>query len=232
MGTVLTRIDAMPRAEFHHDLQALQDDLLVLGSMVEKAIQRSLVALRNRDRIMAEEIVRDDDIIDDKQEEIEERCIDLIATQQPMAVDLRVLVTVIHLGIELERMGDYAEGIAKIALMMGDEPPLKPLIDIPRMADMASDMLRRSLDAFVDRDVNSSMMVRQDDDVIDALYEQVYRELLTFMLGDPTVIRRATYLLWAAHNIERIADRTTNIAESVIYMVTGARTGEVSVRAN
>ena len=232
MGTVLTRIDAMPRAEFHHDLQALQDDLLVLGSMVEKAIQRSLVALRNRDRIMAEEIVRDDDIIDDKQEEIEERCIDLIATQQPMAVDLRVLVTVIHLGIELERMGDYAEGIAKIALMMGDEPPLKPLIDIPRMADMASDMLRRSLDAFVDRDVNSSMMVRQDDDVIDALYEQVYRELLTFMLGDPTVIRRATYLLWAAHNIERIADRTTNIAESVIYMVTGARTGEVPVRAN
>ena len=232
MGTVLTRIDAMPRAEFHHDLQALQDDLLVLGSMVEKTIQRSLVALRNRDRIMAEEIVRDDDIIDDKQEEIEERCIDLIATQQPMAVDLRVLVTVIHLGIELERMGDYAEGIAKIALMMGDEPPLKPLIDIPRMADMASDMLRRSLDAFVDRDVDSSMMVRQDDDVIDALYEQVYRELLTFMLGDPTVIRRATYLLWAAHNIERIADRTTNIAESVIYMVTGARTGEVSVRAN
>ncbi len=223
MGTVLTRIDAMPRAEFHHDLQALQDDLLVLGSMVEKAIQRSLVALRNRDRIMAEEIVRDDDIIDDKQEEIEERCIDLIATQQPMAVDLRVLVTVIHLGIELERMGDYAEGIAKIALMMGDEPPLKPLIDIPRMADMASDMLRRSLDAFVDRDVDSSMMVRQDDDVIDALYEQVYRELLTFMLGDPTVIRRATYLLWAAHNIERIADRTTNIAENVIYMVTGER---------
>ncbi len=213
----------MPRAEFHHDLQALQDDLLVLGSMVEKAIQRSLVALRNRDRIMAEEIVRDDDIIDDKQEEIEERCIDLIATQQPMAVDLRVLVTVIHLGIELERMGDYAEGIAKIALMMGDEPPLKPLIDIPRMADMASDMLRRSLDAFVDRDVDSSMMVRQDDDVIDALYEQVYRELLTFMLGDPTVIRRATYLLWAAHNIERIADRTTNIAENVIYMVTGER---------
>ncbi len=222
----------MPRAEFHHDLQALQDDLLVLGSMVEKAIQRSLVALRNRDRIMAEEVVRDDDIIDDKQEEIEERCIDLIATQQPMAVDLRVLVTVIHLGIELERMGDYAEGIAKISLMMGDEPPLKPLIDIPRMADMASDMLRRSLDAFVDRDVDSSMMVRQDDDVIDALYEQVYRELLTFMLGDPTVIRRATYLLWAAHNIERIADRTTNIAESVIYMVTGARTDEVPVRAN
>jgi phosphate transport system protein len=128
-----------------------------------------------------------------------------------------------HLAGELERMGDYAEGIAKISLMMGDEPPLKPLIDIPRMATMASDMLRRSLDAFVNRDVVSSMVVRNDDDEIDALYEQVYRELLTFMLGDPTVIRRATYLLWAAHNIERIADRTTNIAENVIYMVTGER---------
>ena len=214
----------MPRAEFDRDLQIVQDELLMMGSMVEKAIERSLDALKNRDRLMAEEVVRDDDIIDDKQYEIEEKCIDLIATQQPMAVDLRTLVTVMHLAGELERMGDYAEGIAKISLMMGDEPPLKPLIDIPRMASMASDMLRRSLDAFVNRDVVSSMVVRNDDDEIDSLYEQVYRELLTFMLGDPTVIRRATYLLWAAHNIERIADRTTNIAENVIYMVTGERT--------
>ena len=218
----------MPRAEFDRDLQMVQDDLLMLGSMVEKAIGRSLDALKNRDLAMAEEVVREDDFIDDKQVEIEERCIDLIATQQPMAVDLRILVTVIHLASELERMGDYAEGIAKICLMMGDEPPLKPLIDIPRMADMASDMLRRSIDAFINRDVVSSMVVRMDDDEIDALYEQVYRELLTFMLGDPTVIRRATYLLWAAHNIERIADRTTNIAENVIYMVTGERTDEVA----
>ena len=213
----------MPRAEFDRDLRIVQDELLMMGSMVEKAIGRSLEALKNRDLLMAEEVVRDDDIIDDKQYEIEEKCIDLIATQQPMAVDLRTLVTVMHLAGELERMGDYAEGIAKISLMMGDEPPLKPLIDIPRMANMASDMLRRSLDAFVNRDVVSSIVVRNDDDEIDALYEQVYRELLTFMLGDPTVIRRATYLLWAAHNIERIADRTTNIAENVIYMVTGER---------
>ncbi len=213
----------MPRAEFDRDLRIVQDELLMMGSMVEKAIGHSLEALKNRDLLMAEEVVRDDDIIDDKQYEIEEKCIDLIATQQPMAVDLRTIVTVMHLAGELERMGDYAEGIAKISLMMGDEPPLKPLIDIPRMATMASDMLRRSLDAFVNRDVVSSMVVRNDDDEIDALYEQVYRELLTFMLGDPTVIRRATYLLWAAHNIERIADRTTNIAENVIYMVTGER---------
>lgn len=221
----------MPRAEFDRALQLVQDDLLMMGSMVEKAIGRSVDALRNRDLLMADDVVREDDIIDDKQDEIEEKCIDLIATQQPMAVDLRVLVTVMHLASELERMGDYAEGIAKICRMMGDEPPLKPLIDIPRMADLATDMLRRSLDAFVNRDVVSSLAVRKDDDEIDALYEQVYRELLTFMLGDPTVIRRATYLLWAAHNIERIADRATNIAENVIYMVTGERYGEISTPA-
>lgn len=211
----------MPRTDYDRDLRMLQDELLLMGNMVEKAIARSLDALRNRDIAMANEVIREDDIIDRKQNEIEERCIDLIATQQPLAGDLRILITVLHLCSELERMGDYAEGIAKISVMMGDEPPLKPLIDIPRMAHKASDMVRRSLDAFINRDVVSSMAVQSDDDEIDALYEQVYRELLTYMLGDPSVIRRATYLLWAAHNIERIADRTTNIAERVIYMVTG-----------
>lgn len=211
----------MPRTDYDRDLRMLQDELLLMGNMVEKAIARSLDALRNRDLAMANEVIREDDIIDRKQNEIEERCIDLIATQQPLAGDLRILITVLHLCVELERMGDYAEGIAKISVMMGDEPPLKPLIDIPRMAHKASDMVRRSLDAFINRDVVSSMAVQSDDDEIDALYEQVYRELLTYMLGDPSVIRRATYLLWAAHNIERIADRTTNIAERVIYMVTG-----------
>lgn len=211
----------MPRTDYDRDLRMLQDELLLMGNMVEKAIARALDALRNRDLAMANEVIREDDIIDRKQNEIEERCIDLIATQQPLAGDLRILITVLHLCSELERMGDYAEGIAKISVMMGDEPPLKPLIDIPRMAQKASDMVRRSLDAFINRDVVSSMTVQSDDDEIDALYEQVYRELLTYMLGDPSVIRRATYLLWAAHNIERIADRTTNIAERVIYMVTG-----------
>lgn len=211
----------MPRSDYDRDLRMLQDELLLMGNMVEKAIARALDALRNRDLAMANEVIREDDIIDRKQNEIEERCIDLIATQQPLAGDLRILITVLHLCSELERMGDYAEGIAKISVMMGDEPPLKPLIDIPRMAQKASDMVRRSLDAFINRDVVSSMAVQSDDDEIDALYEQVYRELLTYMLGDPSVIRRATYLLWAAHNIERIADRTTNIAERVIYMVTG-----------
>ncbi len=213
----------MPRAEFSRDLRVLQDELLVLANMVEKAIARSLDALKNRDLALSEEVVRDDDVIDRKRMELEERCIDLIATQQPLAGDLRVLITVLHMSVELERMGDYAEGIAKISLMMGNEPPLKPLIDIPRMADKATDMLRRSLDAFVNRDVELANAVCNDDDEVDALYEQVYRELLTYMMASPAVIQRATFLLWVAHDLERIADRTTNIAEHVIYMVTGDR---------
>ena len=213
----------MPRAEFSRDLRVLQDELLVLANMVEKAIARSLDALKNRDLALSEEVVRDDDVIDRKRMELEERCIDLIATQQPLAGDLRVLITVLHMSVELERMGDYAEGIAKISLMMGNEPPLKPLIDIPRMADKATDMLRRSLDAFVNRDVELANAVCEDDDEVDALYEQVYRELLTYMMASPAVIQRATFLLWVAHDLERIADRTTNIAEHVIYMVTGDR---------
>ncbi len=223
-----------PRAEFDRDLRALQDELLALGGMVEKAIAKSLDALKNRDRELAAEVVREDDIVDRMRFALEEKCIDLIATQrllrgtyaftvlqQPLAGDLRILVTVLHVSVELERIGDYAEGIAKISLLMGDEPPLKPLIDIPRMADRAMDMLRRSLDAFVDRDTDASQQICDDDDEVDALYEQVYRELLTYMLSDPGAIRRATYLLWVAHDLERIADRTTNIAERVIFLVTG-----------
>ena len=122
---------------------------------------------------------------------------------------------------ELERMGDYAEGIAKISVSMGNLPPLKPLIDIPRMAGKSVDMLRRSTQAFVNRDVESATAVLLADDEVDDIYEQVYRELLTYMMADPSTIQRATYLLWVAHDLERVADRTTNIAERVIYLVTG-----------
>ena len=211
----------MPRTDFDKDLKALQDELLLLGSMVEKAVARALDALKRRDLEASREVVAEDDIIDHMRFQLEERCIDLIATQQPLAGDLRILITVLHVAVELERIGDYAEGIAKISLLMGDEPPLKPLIDIPRMADKAADMLRRSLDSFVNRDVIGAMSVCNDDDEVDDLYDQVYRELLTYMASDPTTIRRATYLLWVAHDLERIADRTTNIAERVIYLVTG-----------
>ena len=220
----------MPRTDFDRDLRMLQDELLLLGSMVEKAIAKAMDALKRRDPEASNEVIKQDDIIDQKQVELEERCIDLIATQQPLAGDLRILLTVLHVAMELERIGDYAEGIAKISLLIGDEPPLKPLRDIPRMAEKASDMLRRSLDALVNRDVVGSMAVWSDDDEIDELYEQVFQELLTFMMADPSTIRRATYLLWVAHDLERIADRTTNIAERVIYLVTG-KVSDINVSA-
>ena len=220
----------MPRTDFDRDLRMLQDELLLLGSMVEKAIARAMDALKRRDPEASNEVIKQDDIIDQKQVELEERCVDLIATQQPLAGDLRILLTVLHVAMELERIGDYAEGIAKISLLIGDEPPLKPLLDIPRMAEKASDMLRRSLDALVNRDVVGSMAVWSDDDEMDELYEQVFQELLTFMMADPSTIRRATYLLWVAHDLERIADRTTNIAERVIYLVTG-KVSDINVTA-
>jgi phosphate transport system protein len=166
-------------------------------------------------------VVREDDFIDQKRFEIEERCIDIIATQQPIARDLRTIIALLHITQELERMGDYAEGIAKISIMMGDTPLLKPLIDIPRMADKSTQMLRKSLEALSDRDVVKAQQVCNDDDEVDALYDQVYRELLLYMIQDPQTIQRATWLLWAAHDLERIADRATNIAERVIYSVTG-----------
>ncbi len=213
----------MPRTIFEQELTTLQDDLLVMGSMVEKALAKAMDALRNRDMQAAREVVRDDDIIDDKQVEIEDRCIHVIATQTPVAGDLRYLLAVLHIGTELERMADYAEGIGKISLMMGDEPPLKPLIDIPRMADKTMDMMRRSLDALVERDIVLAHQVRDDDDEVDALYDQVFRELLTYMIEDPKTIKRATYLIWVAHDLERVADRATNIAEQVLFLVTGSK---------
>jgi len=202
-------------------LRMLQDEVRTMGSMVEKAIARALDALTRRDLEAASQVIREDDYIDRKRFDIEEQCIDLIATQQPMARDLRTLISMLHITEELERMGDYAEGIARINLMMGDEPLLKPLIDIPRMAEKATSMLHRSLEALVNRDTVTALQVCNDDDDVDNLYDQVYNELLLYMIQDPKTIKRATYLLWVAHDLERIADRATNIAERVVYLVTG-----------
>ena len=209
------------RARFDHALRGLQDEVLVLGSMVDKAIERSIEALRQLDQQAAREIIQDDLTINHKRFQIEEQAIELIATQQPMARDLRRIVAVLNIIVELERIGDYAEGIAKIVLLHGEQSLLKPLIDIPRMADRARDMLRRSLDAFVERDAEAAKQIAAEDDEVDALYDQVYRELLTFMLGDPRTIDRATWLIWVSHNLERIADRVTNICERVVYEVSG-----------
>jgi phosphate transport system protein len=209
------------RSAFEREMQLLEDDLLLEGSMVEKQIERAMVALRNLDFDLARRVIEQDSEIDHLRYQIEERAIHLIATQQPMATDLRVIIAALSMIVDLERMGDHAEGIAKIALMHGDMPLLKPLVDLPRMAEIASGMLRRALDAFVAKDVDAARRVIDEDDEIDTLYDQVYRELLTYMLNDTRTIDRATWLLWAAHNLERIADRATNIAERVVFLVTG-----------
>jgi phosphate transport system protein len=209
------------RTAFHKKLREIQDDVLAMGSMVSKAMLRSIDALKKRDLDLAHQIVTDDKKVNQKRFEIEEKCIELIATQQPMASDLRIILAVLNIVSEVERIGDYAEGIAKIAIMIGDEPPLKPLIDIPRMAEQTVDMLRRSLDAFVNRDAEAAKKISAEDDTIDQLYDQVFRELLTFMAEDPKTITRATRLIWVAHNLERSADRVTNICERVVFVVTG-----------
>ena len=211
----------MPRVDYDRELRALQDDLLMLGSMVEKAIIKAVDALKRRDVETSKQVISEDDAIDELRFKLEDKCVEIIATQQPIAKDLRVVFSILHMAVELERMGDYAEGIAKIGIMIGQEPPLKPLIDIPIMADKAVSLLRRSLNAFLNRDVEEAKKVCKDDDDVDNLYDQVYRELLLFMIQDPKTIQRATYLLWVAHDLERTADRATNIAERVIYMVTG-----------
>jgi len=193
----------------------------VMADMVETAIKRSLEALKGRDVELARQVIADDVKINQKRYDAEERCLELIATQQPLASDLRTIVAVLHMIVDLERMGDHAEGIAKIAVILGDEPPLKPYVDLPRMADIASEMLRESLEAFKHRDAEQARAIIDRDDEVDALYDQVYRELLTDMIGDPRTIERATYLIWVAHNLERIADRVTNICERVVFLVTG-----------
>jgi len=209
------------RTVFHKKLREIQDDILAMGSMVEKATSRSIEALKNRDLEMAQQIIADDQKINRKRFEIEEKCVQLIATQQPIASDLRAIICVLNIITEIERIGDHAEGIAKIVILIGDEPPLKPLIDIPRMAEKVNDMLHRSLDALISRDADVAKQIVGEDDEVDNLYDQVFRELLVFMAEDPKTITRATRLIWVAHNLERSADRVTNICERVVYLVTG-----------
>ena len=211
----------MPRESFTQELDYLQDEVVALASMVEKAIHRSVDILKRRDLEGAEQLINDDVKINERRFQIENKCIELIATQQPMAGDLRVIVTILNLITDLERIADYAGGIAKITLMLGDEPLVKPLIDIPRMAEKTECMLRESIKAFIERDVEKAKQICLKDDEVDLLYEQIYRELISYMLESPKVITRATRLLWVAHNLERAADRVTNICERVIFTVTG-----------
>ncbi len=204
-----------------NQLRERKDEVLAMGELVQRALARSIEALQKRDMAMAHQIMADDRQINQKRFDIENQCIEFIATRQPVATDLRIIVAILNIATELERIGDYAEGIAKIVIMIGDEPPLKPLIDIPRMADITIGMVRDSLKSFVESDAKMAHQVVSVDNSVDSLYDQVFRELLTFMMADPKTINRATRLIWVAHNLERAADRATNICERVIYTITG-----------
>ena len=211
----------MVRKTFDRELRRLEDSVLVMGSMVEKALLDSVECLKQRDLEGSKRIIEGDLEINAKRFATENDILVLIATQQPMASDLRNLAAMLEVATELERIGDYAKGISKINLMIGEDELIKPLVDIPRMATKARDMLHRALDAFVRRDIELARAIPLEDDEVDALYNQVNRELLTYIMSDPTKIEQANQLLWAAHNLERAADRVTNICERVIFTVTG-----------
>jgi phosphate transport system protein len=210
-----------PRETLDRTIRELLDEILVLGSMVEQALLKSVDALKRQDLILAQRIYDGDLRINSKRFDIENEAMVLIATQQPMARDLRILASVLDVATELERIGDYAKGIANICLMLGKEAPIKPLVDIPYMAQLSSDMLHRGLTAFVEADAETARQIPLEDDLVDGLYNQVFRELITFMISDPSTIDRANFLLWAAHNLERAADRVINICERTIYIATG-----------
>jgi phosphate transport system protein len=209
------------RKTFETEIQQLKDDLLLLGSMVEQAILNSVDALKKRDVAASRRVHDTDSQINAKRYAIEEQVMVVIATQPPMAHDLRLLASILEVAGELERMGDYAKGIATVNIRMGEQPLLKPLIDVPRMAQKAADMLHRALTAFVNEDADAARAIPVEDDEVDALYDQVYHELMLFVIQDARVIERANWLLWVAHNLERVADRVTNICERTIFVVTG-----------
>lgn len=197
------------------------DELLAMGSQVGSALDQAVESLVKRDFEKSRLVIAEDWHINARYYDIEQGCVNLIATQQPMAVDLRMLTSMISVSAELERIADYGKGIAKINLLIGEEPLMKRLVDIPTMAKNAQWMLHRSLVAFSRKDVDLAREVPLEDDAIDELYQQVYRELITHMLENPQYINQANYLLWVAHNLERAADRCTNICQRVVYMVTG-----------
>jgi phosphate transport system protein len=213
--------DRGPRATLDQETRAINDDLLRIQKLVDQSIVRSLDSLKRRDQTVAQQVIDGDIEINDLRFNIEEACLSLIATQQPAASDLRWVIAAMHMVVEMERMADHATGIAKTVIMMGDEPLLKPLIDIPRMAELAREMLRESLEAYNERSAEKARRVAARDDEMDGLYRAVFDELVEIMSKTPGSATRATYLLWCAHNLERIGDRVTNIAERVVFVNTG-----------
>jgi phosphate transport system protein len=214
----------MTRERLDAQLAQHRNDVLFIGSMVEQATLAAVDALKRRDVAAAKRIYADDEKINRKRFETESAALITIATQQPMAHDLRILAAVLEVITELERMGDYAKGIARICINIADEPLLKPLIDIPRMAEKTVDMLQRALEAFVHEDAAAARLIPEEDDEIDDLFKAVQHELVQIMIADPASVDRANHLLWAAHNLERMADRVTNICERTVFVATGEMT--------
>lgn len=211
---------SVTRTRYEKQLQGLQDELLVLGSMVSKALLDSVDILKRQDVEAARKIIASDQLINRKRYKIEDECLTLIATQQPMARDMRLLAAVLEISSELERIGDYAKGIARITVYIGQQPLVKPLVHLPQMCTIVVDMLRSSLDAFVNQDIAAARQIPKRDDEVDELYNTINRELIQIITANPSVIDNANYLSWAAHNLER-ADRSTNICERIVYTVTG-----------
>ncbi len=211
----------MPRQTLDREIHHLQDEVLLLGSMVEQALLNAVDALKQRDLIAARRVYDNDDLINEKRYAIENRVLILFATQQPIAHDLRLLAAIMEVITDLERMGDYAKGIAKICLLISQDDSPIPSREISRMCDLAAGMLHRALSAFISENVNIAYHIPQEDDMVDDLYNEIYRKMVAAMIENPAVIDHANYIMWVAHNIERTADRVTNICERTIFIATG-----------
>lgn len=209
------------RASFEAEIQQLKDNLLVLGNLVEQQLLNAVDSLKRRDFELSRQVKATDEQVNARRYAIEEQVLITIATQQPMAHDLRLLASILEIASELERMGDYAKGIATINIRMGDEELITPLVRIPIMAEIAVNMLDRALHAFLTENLEEAVKVPEDDEKVDILYDEVYANLMQFVKSDENVIERTNWILWTAHNLERVADRVTNICERTIFTITG-----------
>ena len=209
------------RSHFEQELGGLKSGVLRLGSMVEQAIADSMRALADRDNELAREVIAHDQSINELHQQLRERAFMIMATQQPVARDLRLIVSFQHIVLELERMGDHAVGIARGALRLNDLPPLKPYVDLPRMAELSGSMVHEILGAVIEADQERARIIAQQDDDVDQIYHLLWRELVGYMRDDPSCVERAAILLFVAKDLERIADRVTNIAEDVVFFHTG-----------
>lgn len=210
-----------PRETLDRAIEEILEQILIQGSMVENALREAVNALKHQNIDEAKIIYDGDRQINKKHFEIEEDVITLIATQQPMARDLRLLAAILEITTELERMGDYAKGIARITVRIGKEDLLKPIREIPPMAEVCISMLHQALQAFVERDAKAARLIPKEDDQVDAFYNRIYRDLIDQMISNPSTVDQANHLLWVAHNLERVADRVTNICERIVFVVTG-----------